>query len=335
MKRLLAVIFILALIPLPAASQVPSPEIEWNADWVVDQNVAIMELDSDTYQFELILEFWIDNKRITPIEVDITTEFEEVDFEIDNPGPVSVDANSNETFELKIMGSGHIDGGWALYNADEFSETITLTLAEIVAGTGLRPFDQNGQPLFAQELSQDLEFSKLYDMHVEWESSGLTSKNAMIEIKSGTSESINIQVFNYGNSDDAIKDYYLAISKCPQLRYEFQGVGDLPLPISPATNSDDGLSFGTLEITASSNHPSKECEIELSVYSEATGLSSYATLSAEVEAAAQKGGDTGESNEGSEDTESPNLESESTSLPAISSILCILMVLISALYRRK
>lgn len=325
MKRLLAVIFILALIPLPAASQVPSPEIQWTADWEVDQDVAIMELNPDTYMFELVLEFWVNNNRLTPIEVNFEVEFEETEFEVDDPGQVSVAGGSNETFELKIMGSGLKDST-ILYNADEFRETLTLTLSEIIGGQSVDS---------SREISQDLEFSHIYDMHVEWESSGLTSKNAMIEIKSGTSESINIQVFNYGNSDDAIKDYYLAISKCPQLRYEFQGVGDLPLPISPATNSDDGLSFGTLEITASSNHPSKECEIELSVYSEATGLSSYATLSAEVEAAAQKGGDTGESNEGSEDTESPNLESESTSLPAISSILCILMVLISALYRRK
>mgnify|MGYP001391166521 CR=1 FL=1 len=324
MKRLIVVIFIVALIPVPAASQVPTPGIQWSADWVIDQNVAIMELDSETYQFELILEFWIDNERITPIEVSIAAEFEEVDFEVDEPGPVSVDGNSNETFELKIIGSGIIDGGWALYNADEFSETITLTLSET---NQINPT--------VQEFSQDLEFSQLYEIHVEYEAAGLTSSNAMLDVKAGTSESINLQVFNYGNSDDAITKYSVSVSKCPQLKYNFEKIGELPLAISPATNPDDGIAFGTLEITASSTHPTKECELEFSVYSEATGRSSYATLYVDVEATENKDDSEEESSQDSESSDSSNLESESSSLPAISSGLCMLTVLCSAVIRRK
>ena len=81
MKRILIAIFLVSLIPVPAASQIPSPEIQWTADWQIDRNVAIMELDPDTYQFELILEFWINNNRLTPIEVGFDTEFEEVELE--------------------------------------------------------------------------------------------------------------------------------------------------------------------------------------------------------------------------------------------------------------
>jgi len=323
MKRILIVVLLVSLIPVPAASQVPTPGIQWTGDWVIDQNVAIMELDSETYQFELILEFWIHNERITPIEVDIASEFEEVDFEVDDPGPVSVDGNSNETFELKIMGTGLKDA-MVLHNADEFSETITLTLSET---NQINPT--------VQEFSQDLEFSQLYEMHVEYEAAGLTSSNAMLDVKAGTTESINLQVFNYGNSDDAITKYSVSVSKCPQLKHNFEKIGELPLAISPATNPDDGIAFGTLEITASSTHPTKECELEFSVYSEATGRSSYATLYVDVEATENKDDSEEESSQDSESSESSNLESESSSLPAISSGLCVLTVLCSAVIRRK
>ena len=323
MKRILIFVILISLIPVPASSQIPTPGIQWTADWVIDQNVAIMELDSETYQFELILEFWIDNERITPVEVSIAAEFEEVDFEVDEPGPVSVDGNSNETFELKIMGTGLKDA-MVLHNADEFSETITLTLSE---ANQINPTEQ--------EISQDLEFSQLYEMHVEYEAAGLTSNNAMLDVKAGTTESINLQVFNYGNSDDAITKYSVSVSKCPQLKHNFEKIGELPLAISPATNPDDGIAFGTLEITASSTHPTKECELEFSVYSEATGRSSYATLYVDVEATENKDDGKEESSQDSESSESSNLESESSSLPAISSGLCVLTALFSAVIRRK
>lgn len=325
MKRILIVVLLVSLIPVPASSQIPSPEIQWSADWEIDQNVAIMELDPDTYQFELVLEFWINNNRLTPIEVDFDAEFEEVEFEVVDPGQVSVAGNSNETFELKIMGTGLKDA-MVLHNADEFSETVTLTLAEVVGGQ---------QVDSSRQLSQDLEFSQLYEMHVEFEAAGLTSSNAMLDVKAGTTESINLQVFNYGNSDDAITKYSVSVSKCPQLKHNFENIGELPLAISPATNPSDGVAFGTLEVTASSTHSTKECELEFSVYSEATGRSSYATLYVDVEATENKDDIEEESSQDSESSESSNLESESSSLPAISSVLCIITVMCSAVIRRK
>ena len=35
----------------------------------MEDDVAIMQLNEETYSFNLVLEFWINNNRLTPIEV--------------------------------------------------------------------------------------------------------------------------------------------------------------------------------------------------------------------------------------------------------------------------
>jgi len=325
MRRLVPLILVISLFSIPVSSQVPSPDIQWTADWEIDQDVAIMDLDSDTYRFELSLEFWINNNRATPIEVDFEVSFEEIEFEVDDPGQVSISGNSNETFDLKITGSGQSQDGM-LYNADEFTETVTLQMIEMIGGQAADS---------SREITQNLEFSQIFDMRVKYEMSGLTSENAEFSIKAGTSKSINVQVFNFGNTDDAITKYSVSSSRCPLLDDSFEPASSLPMPIIPASNVDDGLFFGTLEVKASASHPTKECKLELSVYSEATSYSSYATLTVDVEAVENEVADDTDTNEGSDITETKELESESTSLPAISSILCIFITCICAVIRRE
>ena len=55
MKRFLIAIFLVSLNPVNATSQQPIPDIQWTADWEIDKDVMIMELDESTYRFELIL----------------------------------------------------------------------------------------------------------------------------------------------------------------------------------------------------------------------------------------------------------------------------------------
>ena len=324
MKRLLIVIFLVSLIPMNATSQLPNPDIQWTADWEIDKDVIVMQLDETTYRFELILEFWINNNRFTPIEVDFDTDFEEVDFEVDDPGQVSVEGNSNKTFQLKITGSG-LDSNDILHNADEFTETITLTLIELVAGQAVDS---------SRQISQDLEFSHIYDMKVEYEAAGMPSKIAFLTVKSGTTQSMGVAVFNYGNSDDAVSKYEVSISKCPQLTYEFDGAS-LPMAVSPATTSVEGVIFGTIEISAPSSHPTKECEVKFYVTSEGSERSSYATLTVDVESSENKDDNSGDTNQDSDNSESSGIEAESTSLPALSAGLSTIAILLSALICRK
>ena len=62
MKRFLIVIILMvALVPM-ATAQVPETEPPgWEIGWEDDTEIEILELDPETYSFELVLDFWIEN----------------------------------------------------------------------------------------------------------------------------------------------------------------------------------------------------------------------------------------------------------------------------------
>ena len=325
MKRTIIAIFLISLIPVSTSAQLPNPEIQWTADWNTEDEVAIMQLNEETYSFELILEFWINNNRLTPIEVGFEVEFEDVEFSVDDPGQVSVEGNSNKTFELKISGSG-IDSDGILYNADTFSETVTMKLIELIAGQAADS---------SREIEMDLKFSKIYDLVVKYEGGGLTSSNAEVPMKSGTTKTINLHVFNFGNTDDAVTKTSIAVSRCPQLDYSFEPASALPIVINPSVNSDDSKLLGELELSTTTSHPTKECILEFTIYPESESVSSYATLTIDVESVETIEEEQGDNTDDTTNTGTTDLEVESSSLPALSSFLCILTLLFSAVIRRN
>ena len=325
MKRAIIAIFLISLIPVSTSGQMPNPEIQWTADWSTEDEVAIMELDEDTYSFELILEFWINNNRLTPIEVGFEVEFEDVEFSVDDPGQTTVEGNSNKTFELKISGSG-MDSDGILYNADTFSETVTMRLIELIAGQAADS---------SREIEMDLEFSKIYNLVLKYQDDGVTSSEVKMPMKSGTTKTINLQVFNYGNTDDAVTKTSIAVSRCPQLDYSFEPVSALPIVVNPALNSDESKLLGELEVSTTTSHPTKECILEFTIYPESDSTSSYATLTIDVESVETIEDKPGDNTDDTSNTDTTDLEVESSSLPAISSFLCILTVLFSAVIRRN
>ncbi|MEC8669666.1 MAG: hypothetical protein VXY11_00380 [Candidatus Thermoplasmatota archaeon] len=325
MKRAIIAIFLISLIPVSTSGQMPNPEIQWTADWSTEDEVAIMELDEDTYSFELILEFWINNNRLTPIEVGFEVEFEDVEFSVDDPGQTTVEGNSNKTFELKISGSG-MDSDGILYNADTFSETVTMRLIELIAGQAADS---------SREIEMDLEFSKIYNLVLKYQDDGVTSSEVKMPMKSGTTKTINLQVFNYGNTDDAVTKTSIAVSRCPQLDYSFEPVSALPIVVNPALNSDESKLLGELEVSTTTSHPTKECILEFTIYPESDSTSSYATLTIDVESVETIEDKPDDNTDDTSNTDTTDLEVESSSLPAISSFLCILTVLFSAVIRRN
>ena len=46
----------------------------------------------------------------------------------------------------------------------------------------------------SREIEMDLKFSKIYDLVVKYEGGGLTSSNAEVPMKSGTTKTINLHV---------------------------------------------------------------------------------------------------------------------------------------------
>ena len=78
----------------------------------------------------------------------------------------------------------------------------------------------------------------------------------------------------------------------------------------------------------------KECILEFSVYSEATGYSSYATLKIDVLATEIQAEDDDDFTEVDRDSDTSGLDTESSSLPALSSIFCVISFIFTALIRR-
>ena len=74
--------------------------------------------------------------------------------------------------------------------------------------------------------------------------------------------------------------------------------------------------------------------MEFSVYSEATGYSSYATLKIDVLATEIQAEDDDDFTEVDGDSDTSGLDTESSSLPALSSILCVICFIFTALIRR-
>ena len=325
MKRTIIAIFLISLIPVSTSAQLPSPEINWTTDWNTEDEVAIMQLSEDTYSFELILEFWINNNRLTPIEVGFEVEFEDVEFSVDDPGQVTVEGNSNKTFELKISGSG-MDADGILYNADTFSETVTLKLIELIAGQAADA---------SREIEMNLEFSKIYNLVVKYQDDGVTSSDVNLPMKSGTTKTINLQVSNFGNTDDAVTKTSIAVSRCPQLDYSFEPASALPIVVNPAVKSDENKLLGELEVSTTTSHPTKECILEFTIYPESDSVSSYATLTIDVESVETIEEEPDDNTDDTTNTETTDLEVESSSLPALSSFLCIITVLFSAVIRRN
>ena len=250
MKRTIIAIFLISLIPVSTSAQLPNPEIQWTADWNIEDEVAIMQLNEDTYSFELIAGQAADASR---------------------------------------------------------------------------------------EIEMDLKFSKIYNLVVKYEDDGVLSSDAKMPMKSGTTKEINLRASNYGNTDDAVKETSISVSRCPQLDYSFEPSRELPIVVPPGVYTDDGTTgivLGTLEVSTTTSHPSKECIVEFTIYPESESVSSYATLTIDVESVETIQAEPDDNTDDTGNTEATDLDVESSSLPALSSFLCTLAVLFSAVIRR-
>ena len=324
MRKLIITIFFVAIFSPLVSSQTPNPDNpSWSIGWEVEEDEVLMNLDS-TFQFETILTFWIDNARPLPSEYEIDIEITypsdcENSFSIDYDSKVNVEANKNETFEIKISGDGYgkeMDGNWQLC---PISEVFSLELSVndlIVAG-------QAGDG--SKTIEQNLRFSSAYVLYIEFTETD--NWNLVDNIKSGTSEFVGLVIENKGNSIDSLRDPDFMFRYCPQMDYSIiEGGTD--------GNANLGESWNLMiELTASSSHPDKNCELIFSVVSEGNGYTYVEVLEFSVDAPDIK--EESEKSEEKEDSESSELGAETSSMPAISSLLCIITVIFSAFCRQK
>ena len=317
MKRFLVVILlVVALIPASTA-QIPDAEPPgWEIGWEGEDDIVIFELDSDTYAFELILEFWIENTYLIPIDVDFETEFESEIFgefvQIEDPGKVSIPANSNESFELKIS----CQTSCALWSANNaYLDTVGFTATNYVAD----------QEQSSQEISQKIQPSSIYGFEVTFEP--ITNGKGP-KINAGTYEMIDVIIVLTGNSDDAISKIDMSFRGCPQMNYDADDSG----LVSGTTIKGEWYGIeGSVKLSAPSSHPDKICTFIVTVTSEGNGVSYNGEVEFVVDAPDVKEADDDEEESTSE---SSDFEVKDNSLPAISSLMCMLTVIFAALIRR-
>ena len=259
---LLALIFVFAAFPLPAEAQ--SETLNWEIGWETETDPEIMELNgkdsrlksinglgsSGDMTFSLTLEFWVDNPRPLPVEIEFDcftfSAQGGTDFEVDCPDVSTINGLSNESFSVVISGDGFDhDSKYLLDSAD--IHDFSLTANELVAG---RP------PGNQQSLEKDLQFSKYNAYRV------YTEDFTQINVYSGSVERIELNIDNLGNAVDTIIDTEVEIKSCPQLVIE--GLEDA---VGKPSWRDKKL-----KVTAPQSHPEKECEVVFKVRSEGSGL---------------------------------------------------------------
>ena len=321
-KFLVSILFLAMLLPVASAQLPDVSNPGWNIGWEVEEDEVMMDLDG-TLQFETKLKFWIDNTRPLPSDYDIEVEMtypsgcDEGSFSIDSESKVNVGANTNETFEIKISGNGYGDLGEPCPTSEVFS--LELVISDLIvagqAGDGSKTIDQN------------LRFTPVYSLEIEF--AATDNWNMADDIKSGTSEFVEVKIRNKGNYIDSIRNPSVSFRGCPQMESKVLE-GESKLNTNEETN---GEWWAEIELIASSSHPEKKCDLVFSVVSEGDGKTYSETLKFNVEAI-----DIKEENAELEETESSDssgLQSESSSLPAISSLMCIITVLLSAFFRRE
>ena len=264
---LLALIFVLAALPLQVEAQAEPPG--WEFGWVSEIDPQIMELNgvdhritseyptwpaSGDMTFSLSFEFWVDNQRPIPVEIGFDFVLSNGDFVVDIPETTTIDGQSNESFTVVISGDGFRDGDYGIYleqvGDDVFSQ-FTLTAGEKIADqeTGTQ----------RKEIEKGLQFSR-YNAFMVYRNGGVNT-----ELHAGTGlENWAFNVDNFGNVDDAIADVAVEIKSCPQLVIEGQE-GLIGARVY-------GYNQNELTVTAPQSHPAKTCEVTIKVRSEGSGL---------------------------------------------------------------
>ena len=160
--------------------------------------------------FSLTLEFWVDNPRPLPVEIEFDFSIMAChqgcgDFEVDIPDVSTINGQSNESFSVVISGDGFIgeDSGFLNYQWLVWREEIhvfTLTASELVAG--------QATPTEAKEIEKDLQFSKYNALALGTRSNHDTNPKSITSqsVYAGSDESIRVLTYNVGNVADTIID---------------------------------------------------------------------------------------------------------------------------------
>lgn len=233
-------LFLLAAMPLPAGAQADPPS-------VVGWELGVLDLESGEAtplnEGSTTLRYWVRNDNIAG-DVALDIEFDNsMGGSLDGEESISVGSGRNETFSVQFS---DVDV-WNIAAGSIGTWEVRGTLTSVGGIPAVLPSTQSDEG--------EVVVPALHRWMV-------TLDEIEHPVSAGTNFHVGITILNNGNTVDSIRSLDLN-DDCPVLTADLAGVEDVV-----GTPTDMGVSYGRAVVyDASSTHPSRICEIELTVRS--------------------------------------------------------------------
>ena len=242
------ILCVIALIGLPqgevSAQEIPTP-VGWEmglvyADGASEDNPFILE------EGETTIRFWIRNDNLAG-DIDVALDYDSSSSAtLSGEETVTVGSASNDTFALKISNIDlwRIPSG-TIYDFEIEGQLVSWGLAPIVA------------PVSNQNIDGEAMVPELY----RW---GVEITEIEHTISAGTEFNLQVDFRNIGNTADKLQSVTIE-DDCPVLTSDDENWFDNGLE-GPLIQPSEAIS-STIVFDASSTHPTRLCEIEITVRS--------------------------------------------------------------------
>jgi hypothetical protein len=312
-----SLMILLLLLPISSVAisaqdqlEMPSWELGWDED--MDGTYTLEVENGDDIDDELMI--FIDNQRMSDLNIELTIEWDsnDIPIDIDYPESITISGSTNETIGIKLKN----ENGYVYERSPNSTMVISVTADEM-------SFEQSTSN---QNIEADIAVPEVYDLVV-----GATSRGEKLFAGSFIEYDFNVE--NLGNSDDAIDNPMVSIRSCPHLDVEsFEELDGQVIAV--------GQNFQTkLKLTASTAHPDRTCEVTLSIDSAGSKLTSSIIIEIEVTAVDSTSNDdsVSDNNDNSQSDDESSELTESSSLPFISlfELITVLLLVNVILIRRN
>ncbi|MDB3879259.1 hypothetical protein N9295_00280 [bacterium] len=288
----------------------------WEFGWETDVEPSYeLMLDGDKWELEDMLYFYVENTRMNDLSLTISVEFDSDDelLEATFDEEISIESQENKTFSVELL-SSNPDDVRGFSTDTSFSIKITATET---AGTA---------EISSEEIEADLKVPRSHKLIPE-------ATTPTYAISAGTWVEATLHLNNMGNSVDAAKAIEAEVRSCPLL--DITGLDSaLNVQVQPTgINGQEAESF-TFRIEPSSAHPSRTCEVTISITSEGNNIERSVVFDIEIQDE-----DDSDSNSNSEtdsgSSSSGSTDEDSSALPSLSFLTTFVLVGIAALTRSK
>ena len=315
MKCLLVISLLMMAFAPNSSAQFPDNN-PWEFGWETDVEPSyLLMLDGEKWEIEDTLYFYVENPRMNGLSLTITVEFDSEDelLEATYDEEISIASQENKTFPVELL-SSNADDVRAFSPDTSFSIKITATET---AGSA---------ELETKDIDADLKVPRSHKLVPD-------ATTPTYAVSAGTWVEATLHLNNMGNSVDAAKAIEADVRSCPLL--DIKGLDSaLNVQVKPTgVNGQESESF-TFRIEPSSAHPSRTCEVTISVTSEGDNNQRSVVFDVEIQEAgdsdsdSNSGTDSGSSSSGSTD-------GDSSALPSLSFAMTFILVGIAALTRSE